>query len=244
MKLAVIADIHGNSDALRAVLNDMDRQEITQAVNLGDHFSGPMDAAGTAELMLARDFPSIRGNHDRWLIETPAEEMDTLERISSAQILADHIDWLRGLPATRTHGDIFLCHAKPTDDLTYWLEHVSPDGSVRPATLPEIEPHAAGIKASLILCAHTHIPRCVRLPDGRTILNPGSVGCPAYKDDAPYYHEMQTGSPNASYAIAEQTRQGWDVTFRSVPYDPARMIAMAHDNDHGWWETRLATGWV
>lgn len=244
MKLAVIADIHGNSDALRAVLADMDRLQIKQAVNLGDHFSGPMDAAGTADLLMSRDFPSIRGNHDRWLIETPPEEMDALERISSAQLSDIHLDWLRGLPATMMLDDMFLCHATPTDDLTYWLEQVNPDGTVRRATLAEIETQAKGIEASLILCAHTHIPRCFRLPDGRTILNPGSVGCPAYNDDLPVFHEMQSGTPNASYAIVEKTPQGWDVTFRSVPYDPARMIEMAHENGLGRWEKRLATGWL
>lgn len=166
VKLAVIADIHGNADALKAVLDDMDRQGIVQAVNLGDHFSGPMDAAGTAALLSARDFPSIRGNHDRWLVETPPEDMSTLERIAYGQLSPAHLDWLRSLPATMAIEDIFLCHATPTDDLTYWLEQVTPDGAVRRATLPEIEAHATGVEASLILCAHTHIPRCFRRRTG------------------------------------------------------------------------------
>ena len=49
--LAVIADIHGNRWALEAVLQDIDRRGIQQIVNLGDHLTGPLDPAGTAEFL-------------------------------------------------------------------------------------------------------------------------------------------------------------------------------------------------
>ncbi|MEL7151833.1 MAG: metallophosphoesterase family protein, partial [Pseudomonadota bacterium] len=42
MRLAAISDIHGNSDALRAVLDDIKRRGVDQIVNLGDCFSGPL----------------------------------------------------------------------------------------------------------------------------------------------------------------------------------------------------------
>jgi predicted phosphodiesterase len=73
MKLAVIADVHGNSAALEAVLADIEAAGVTEVVNLGDHVSGPLDPGGTADLLMARGFPSIRGNHDRpwWRAATP-----------------------------------------------------------------------------------------------------------------------------------------------------------------------------
>ena len=46
MRIAAIADVHGNSAALEAVLRDVDRVGADAIVNLGDHFSGPLDAAG------------------------------------------------------------------------------------------------------------------------------------------------------------------------------------------------------
>ena len=52
--LVVIADIHGNRWALEAVLQDIDRRGIQQIVNLGDHLTGPLDPAGTADLLIAR----------------------------------------------------------------------------------------------------------------------------------------------------------------------------------------------
>ena len=51
MKLAVISDIHGNSAALRAVLDDIARRGVDLTVNLGDCFSGPLDVVGTADML-------------------------------------------------------------------------------------------------------------------------------------------------------------------------------------------------
>ena len=74
-----------------------------------------------------------------------------------------------------------------------------------------IESFAAGIDFPVILCGHTHIPRAVRLADGRLIVNPGSVGCPGYDDDEPVSHKVETGSPDACYAILSKVGGRWDV---------------------------------
>lgn len=244
MKFAVIADIHGNALALDAVLADMRDFGITQAVNLGDHFSGPLDAKGTAELLAQHDFPSILGNHDRWLIEQDPTDMGPSDLAAHQQLEPEHLDWLRTLPPTRVVFDeVFMCHGTPSSGVTYWLDRVGPDGLVRQATLAEIEPEAEGIDARLILCGHTHLPRIARLSDGRVILNPGSVGCPGYDDDETVYHRMQTGTPNASYAIAEMRASGPIISFRSVPYDHDAAAAQARAHGRPDWARAVATGW-
>lgn len=244
MRFAVLADIHGNALALEAVLLDMDTLGLTTAVNLGDFFSGPLDAAKTANLLMERNFPSVRGNHDRYLIEQEPTDMGPSDKAAFDQLDNTHLDWITGLPETLTiFNDIFLCHGTPKSDSTYWLEHVDEDGTVRSATLQEVQQEAEGVDASLILCAHTHIPRCIRLPDGRTIVNPGSVGCPAYDDDAPVYHHMQTGTPNASYAVVEAQQIGWSISFRSVPYLSDKASALAAENGRPDWARSLASGW-
>ena len=244
MRFAAIADIHGNSAALEAVLHDMDAHKVSAAVNLGDFFSGPLDAAATASLLRIVNFPSIRGNHDRYLIEQTRSEMGPSDQVAFDQLSQTDLDWIEGLPSTlRIFEDVFLCHGTPRSDSTYWLERVEKNGIVRPATLSEIEREAEGVDAKLILCAHTHIPRCIRLPDGRTIVNPGSVGCPAYDDGQPVYHYMQTGTPNASYAIIERTHDNWDISFRSVRYDATEASVLAASNGRNDWARALATGW-
>src|SRR5882757_588966 len=80
---------------------------------------------------------------------------------------------------------------------------------------------SSGIETSLILCGHTHIPRVVRLRDGRMIVNPGSVGLPGYDGQAPVSYVVEVGTPHACYAILERTRGGWSATIRYVPYDNA-----------------------
>ncbi|MDU6375055.1 MAG: metallophosphoesterase family protein, partial [Bradyrhizobium sp.] len=64
MRFAAIADIHGNSDALAAVLADIASRGIDDVVNLGDHLSGPLEPVRTAEMLMACGFASIRGDQD------------------------------------------------------------------------------------------------------------------------------------------------------------------------------------
>ncbi len=245
MKCAVLADIHGNSAALSAVLADMAKLGVQDAVNLGDHFSGPIDAAGTAKILLERNFPSIRGNHDRYLLDQDPADMGPSDRVAFEQLTDEHIAWLKELPATlEVFGNVFLCHGTPQSDETYWLERVNADGGIRRSSLDEIEAGAKEITSRLILCAHTHVPRVVRLRDGRVILNPGSVGCPAYDDTAPVFHLMETGTPQASYAIVEKNGTDWDVTFRSVSYDTEAMACLAERHGRDSWARALRTGWL
>lgn len=247
MRFAAIADIHGNCAALEAVLADIAAHGIAtdSIVNLGDCLSGPLEAGRTADLLLSLDLVSVRGNHDRYLIEHEAGNMHAWEADAFRQLTPAHLDWLRGLPFSRVWRDeVFLCHAVPKDDHTYWLEEVKPDGSVCLKPLVEIERLADGISQSLILCGHSHLPRAVRLPDGRLIVNPGSVGCPAYDDNTPYYHRVEAGTPMASYAICERQSGVWSVTFRLVNYDHMSQSRLAAANDRPAWEAGLATGWL
>src|SRR5215467_12582230 len=69
MKFAAIADVHGNCPALETVLADIAALGINEVVNLGDHVSGPLEAARTADLLIERGFPSVRGDQDRILVE-------------------------------------------------------------------------------------------------------------------------------------------------------------------------------
>ncbi|PYE28508.1 putative phosphodiesterase [Rhizobium sp. PP-WC-2G-219] len=247
MKIAVIADIHGNAPALEAVLADIDSQGIREIVNLGDHLSGPIDPARTADLLMARDIVSIRGNHDRALLTLEPEAMISIDRFARQALDEGHLAWLRALPPTLhmdEHG-LFLCHGTPQDDLVYWLEDLTAAGVVHRADAARIERFAAGINVPVLLCAHTHIPRLVTLSDGRLVLNPGSVGCPAYEDDEPVVHKVETGTPRASYAVIDRRADGsTEVAFRLIAYDHASAARLAAENGHPDWARVLSTGWV
>ncbi|MEM9604054.1 MAG: metallophosphoesterase family protein [Pseudomonadota bacterium] len=245
MRLAVIADVHGNFDALDAVLADIRRAGADRIVNLGDHVSGPLDARGTADCLMATDMLCLRGNHDRWVLGDPAGDMGPSDRVAAAQLSDAHTAWLAALPPTLDlDGAVFACHGTPTSDETYWLEAVDATGTPHLADRAQIESHAAGLEADVLLCAHTHIPRTVVLADGRRVVNPGSVGCPAYDDTKPRYHRMQTGSPDARYALVERVAGHWTVAFRQVRYNTKRMVALARQHGRAEWASAVATGWV
>ena len=240
MKFAAIADVHGNIAALEAVLADIAAAGITEVVNLGDHVSGPLEPRRTADLLMGCGFPSIRGNQDRLLIEKRA----SMER-AFGWLDDSHMQWLASLPATLLYqGDVLLCHGTPRDDETYWLDRVTHDGIIAPAPIEAVEAKASGVSASLILCGHTHIPRVVRLRDGRLVVNAGSVGLPGYRWDVPVEHTVEAGTPDACYAILERTTGVWQVTIRYVPYDNTPMAELAARYGNPVWASALATGWV
>jgi diadenosine tetraphosphatase ApaH/serine/threonine PP2A family protein phosphatase len=245
MRFAAIADVHGNYLALEAVLSDIRAQGISDIVHLGDMASGPLDARRTMDMLMALDAVHVLGNHDRYLIDRPSEKMGSWDRPAHAQLEARHLDWLRTVPKTAVYrGQVFLCHATPDNDEIYWLETVLPDGALRISSLETIEKYAHGITQSLILCAHTHLARAVRLRDGRLIVNPGSVGGPGFSYNVPFPHVIEAGTPDARYAILEPAVGGWSVTFRHVPYDHEAMAALARQNGQAELAHALATGWI
>jgi len=244
MRIAAIGDVHGNSAALDAVLCDIDKHGVDVIVNVGDHFSGPLDAKGTADRMASIEMTSIRGNHDRWLVEQKESEMGVSDLAAYGQLEQNHLDWLSSLPATAKVDDVFLCHGTPTSDTTYWMERVLPDGVVCMAKQETIEERAVGIDAPVILCGHTHLPRILRLRDGRLLVNPGSVGCPGYDDVLPVPHIVQSGTPDAIYAILERQNEQWSVCLKSISYNAEDMVKLAVTADRLDWASSLTTGWV
>ena len=251
MRLAVLADIHGNLDALNAVLVDLERYAPDALFVLGDHASGPLDAAGTLDRLmgLGGDVRCLRGNHDRWLVEREPAAMGPSDAHARARLSERHLDWLAALPPIIAADGAFACHGTPRSDSTYWLDEVAEDGRVRARGMAAVEGFAAealtegASPASLLLCGHTHVPRIAALGDGRLVVNPGSVGLPAYDDDAPVPHVMESGLPHAAYALAERAEAGaWSVTQRYVPYDTEPMARLAEANGRPAWAQAIRTG--
>lgn len=244
MRIAALADIHGNADALAAVLADVATQGADAVVVLGDHFSSPLDAAGTWEQLRGLDARALRGNHDRYLLDRPRAAMAPSDAVAHDALPPAALDWLAGLPAHLHLDGVLCCHGTPAADDRYLCERITTDGGVALRDAPAIAADLAGVDADLILCAHSHLPRALRLPDGRQVVNPGSVGCPAYRDDAPVPHVVQAGFPEASWAMLDAGPGGWTVIFRRVAYDSRRMVALARARGRDDWVQALATGWI
>jgi len=241
MRIAAITDIHGNLPALDAVLADIERRGVDLVVQLGDALSGPLWPRETADRLFARALPAVRGNHDRALAGDVAA-MGPADRFALERLDPAHLEVLRQWPAAlRVSQDTLLFHGTPADDDTYLLEDPS-TGYAQLRPLAVLEDTLRGVEAPLMICGHTHIPRVVRLPDGRTVVNAGSVGLPAYTDDTGGFHRHENGSPHARYALIERAGRQLHAAIVSVEYDWHAAAAQAARNGRVDWALWLASG--
>lgn len=205
MRVAAIYDIHGNLPALEAVLQEISQAEVDLIVVGGDVVAGPMPRE-TLERLLGLNTPVrfIQGNADRQVVEQmtgvevrtlPAEIAEGVRWVAQqlepthAQILAD---WPKTLSLELEGlGTVLFCHATPRDD-TEIFTRLTPEEILSPVF--------GDVKASLVVCGHTHMQFDRRIGDLR-VVNSGSVGMPY-------------GEPGAYWLLV-----GPDVAFQQTSYN-------------------------
>jgi len=242
---AILSDIHGNSWALEAVLENIYKKGIETIINLGDILYGPLDPEGTARILKDYKAIAVRGNQDRLIYENRDDvaENKTLQYVKE-QLSEEQVQWLTELPITENISDeIFCCHGTPANDEAYFIENVS-QGTPRLKSNSELQNLTKNIHQPLILCGHSHLPSSVYLANGITVVNPGSVGLPAYSDDFPIAHKMETGSPFASYAILSKHKTRWHILFVKIPYDWESAAQAASKNRREDWAYWIRNGRV
>lgn len=241
MRLAVIADVHGNVAALEAVLARLRREAIDLLVNLGDCASGPLWPAESVDLLRSATSLHVRGNHDRALGADSAEHLGASDRFAWDRLSDDDRAWLAGLPGEiEPLAEVACFHASPGDDEAYLMEEVV-GGHLVPRSAANVAIRLPQPRARLILCGHSHLPRLLHLPEGRIILNPGSVGCPAYHDATEPPHVSESGSPRARFAIVSMASQ-IDIQHHAIAYDWEAAAQQAERNGRRDWAHALRTG--
>ena len=207
MRVAVLADIHGNLPALDAVLGDVDAAGVDAIVLNGDIATGPMPAETLDRLAELGDRVIwVRGNADRELVAAyeggvnanlPEAVRSTTE-YGASRLQNRHRNLLAGLPLSVTVdvtglGLVRFCHATTRSDTEIVLVD-SPVSRYRGGFADTAEP--------TVVLGHTHMP-FDRLADRRRFVNPGSVGMPY-------------GRAGAHWALLGPT-----VSLRRVDYDAA-----------------------
>ena len=243
MKLAVIADIHGNAPALEAVLCDINKYDVDLVVQLGDAFNGPIDPPGVVKLLHSTKMIHIRGNGERMILSDDPSVCTGSALLAREYLNAEDLNWIASWPETFQHSEFFACHGTPQSDIDYLVEVALTQGT-RLKTNEEIQAHMDRSNQKLILCAHSHVPRWVRVTNHQWILNPGSVGLPAYSLLLPFPHKMEVGSPSAKYAIAQKVEEGWSVCHFSIPYDYEKAAIAAEKHGFNDWATTIRTGYA
>ena len=225
MRLAVIADIHSNLEALEAVLTRVDAEGVDGILNLGDLVGYNASPNECLELLTARQHVwSLAGNHDLALFD---DERAQYFNIIAYQALMwcrealrpEFLDFLQNLPARRQQEGAYLaCHGTPTSPDTYIAYHFQgkralkdlQDYHLRVCFFGHTHRRALwyrDIRGKVALQPITQ-PRIVLAPEGHYLINPGSVGQP------------RDGNPEAAYAIFDVDE--FAVDFKSTPYDIPR----------------------
>ncbi len=216
MRLAVLADIHGNLPALEAVLEDLRAVRPELVVVNGDLIHrGPTNRA-VLERVWEAPFRFTLGNHDdlvrRWAQRDPALAADHPLAASlawtAAQLEAAHLAWIEGLPfgvelealGVRIH------HGSPR----HYREGYGPH--LEAAALAEI---ARAYPARVLVGSHTHKPFVLE-HGGTLILNTGAVGAPFNAD------------PRAQYLLLEITPDAVRFEHRRIPYDREAALRAFH----------------
>lgn len=242
MRIAVLSDIHGNLAALEAVEQDFRLRGVDQVVNLGDHVSGPLLPRETADFLMRRDWIHLAGNHERQLLDLSGTGPGASDAWARANLDPVHLAWLSTLLPVRRIGDgILACHGTPRRDREHLLFTVTAEG-IGPAGGPEVQERRQEWPCALLLCGHTHVQRCLDLPAGTRVVNPGSVGLQAYVDEDPMPYRVENGTPEARYAVVEGRHGTWTVDMVQVAYDVEPMVELARARGFSLWEEALRSG--
>jgi len=246
MRIAVVADIHGNILALEAVLNDLAaRGSADLIVNLGDCVSGPLWPRETFERLEALGWPTVRGNHDR-VAADPVNEMGPSDRFAYERLTAAQREALVALPQKlEVAPGVTAFHARPDHDERYLTEAIENGRLVR-ASLAAIRKRLGSIDPDwrILLCGHSHRQDLVAMPGGPFIFNPGSVGCPAYADPTEPAHVSEQGSPHARYGIVDLDGHLPRFEMMAVSYDHETAARRADEGSRPEWAHGLRTGFM
>jgi predicted phosphodiesterase len=244
MRLAVISDVHGNLLALEAVIADIGARGVDATINLGDCVTGPLWPGETAEYLAALAFPTVRGNHDRWMLDGETNDLAETDRFVRAVLSDEQRHALHALPPTiEIRDDILAVHGTPTDDCTFLTEEVYHHRIIPVAREVIRDRLGAATSRAAVLCGHSHRQSVTQMPGGPLILNPGSVGCPVFAD-VPTASSLEPRSPHARYAILTRRGDRWAAEFYALDYDWDRAALRAEECGFPKWAEALATGAV
>jgi putative phosphoesterase len=219
VKIGVLSDIHGNADALAAVLKAVSGLGIRKLLCAGDYVGYYYEPDTCLRLLGDHDVESVRGNHEDMLaalVEQPSLAPGVRQRYGSGlseavrRLTASELAALAALPHSRrveaAGRTILLCHGSPWD----------PNDYLYPDAPDDVLDRCASEGADYVVVGHTHCQFAKRI--GSTlILNPGSVGQPRDR------------RPGAAWAVLDTDSQ--QCSLRLERYDTAPIEARARATD-------------
>jgi predicted phosphodiesterase len=225
MKLAVISDIHGNLEAMQAVLADIGAQDIDQIVCLGDCVGYGPEPEQVIKEIRRRNIATVIGNHEMALRDPDQLSwFNPLARLSLEKTLAllssESKAYLEELPLSLVVAGSRLVHGYPPESTRTYLFQ---------KTLYEMKKNFLEIPERICFVGHTHDLEIVTF-DGtgvvRRALGQGMVtlnGSYHYIINVGSVGQPRDGNNNAKYVLWNQDADTIEVRF--VVYDIARTVA-------------------
>jgi predicted phosphodiesterase len=215
-RIAFFSDIHGNLEALKAVLADMTTMEVQETICLGDIVGYGPDPAKCLEIVRNIGCPILLGNHEEGCftlgvdLSFNAYARAGLEH-ARKELSNEQKDFLKTLPMKIESDHFTVVHAS-LDTNEPWKYVINSDDAVH---------HFRFQKKSVCFCGHTHKPAIWRQikrelqelpvtplftlsPNAKYLINVGSVG------------QSRSLNANACYVIYDIPRQS--IEYRFVPY--------------------------
>lgn len=223
MKVAVISDIHGNLEAFREVLADIDKIGADSTICLGDLIGYGPNPEEVVQLLRSRSIPSIMGNHELalaradfldWFNETARESLVLSEKLISVETR----DWLRGLDATLVYEEALFVHGCPPDSITEYIFEWDDEG---------LEEIFSKMDKQICFVGHTHTLEAISFADATVRHHSLKEGIFTLSCQAKYIICVgSVGQPrdeynnNAKYALWDTIQRSVEIRF--VPYDISR----------------------
>jgi len=222
MRYAIISDIHGNLDALEAVLDDIEKQGVDRIVHLGDIINYGPQPAECVEKIISLGIEGVIGNHEVALIDRL--QANSFNRYAydsifvTRNLLSDeHLQYLESLPRNIAIDGVLLVHGTPPDSVDRYISHYDFDSRIfgLDEIMLKMEQRVAFVGHTHLLGIYTGGEEFIKKPgydetvaldrDRTHIINVGSVGQP------------RDHNPCARYVIFDEDEMTVDARYVAYP---------------------------
>ncbi len=240
-RIAIISDIHGNAQALAAVLSDIEKNDIDSVICLGDVATFGPSPCETIQMIQTFNVSCVMGNHEEALLDPERASDYAID----GEALQNSVYWclnkLNEKDVSFIRSFKKTLHVALNDEMKMLCYHGSPNsttGSILPSSTPEEIDSLINVSQStkIAIGGHTHF-QMYRKHRDTIILNSGSVGCaflnPSVSPPVPSY------LPVAEYVIVESRKKNISVELKSIEFDFLKFQRLILESDiplKGWWE--------
>ena len=201
MRIGFISDIHGNYEALKSVLEVLDKMSISKIFCLGDVVGYYSQVNECCDELRSRNIPCLMGNHDWYMagggICLRSKSVNDCINYQRSVITDENLNWIRSFEIQMIHDGIHMVHGGWGDPIDEYLQ--------------PSEEYFSLIEGQFFFSGHTHI-QMIEKYISKTYCNPGSVGQPRDND------------PRAAFAVFDE-----NIVMHRVEYNMQIVFDLMED---------------